>query len=92
MTMTGPRDGGFGELDDRTYQICAEGDLICASPAEAFSLLNLPSTLQTLVGAAGEPVHAMYNTTQFWNVDGHPATDWTRGWAADVIKNAPQPG
>lgn len=92
MTMTGPRDGGFGELDDRAYQICAEGDLICASPAEAFSLLSLPKTLQTLVGAAGEPVHAMYNTTQFWNIDGQPATEWTKRWAADVIKNAPQPG
>ena len=23
ITMTGPRDGGFGELNDRTYQICA---------------------------------------------------------------------
>jgi hypothetical protein len=92
MTMTGPRHGGFGELDGRAYQICAEGDLICASPAEAFSLLSLPKTLQTLVGAAGEPVHAMYNTTQFWNVDGQPATEWTKRWAAGVIKNAPRPG
>jgi len=92
ITMTGPRDGGFGELNDRTYQICAEGDLICASPTEAFSLLSLPTTLQTLLGAAGEPVHALYNTPQFWNVDGQPATEWTSGWAAEVIKNAPRPG
>ncbi|MFZ0831940.1 MAG: cutinase family protein [Mycobacterium sp.] len=92
MTMTGPRDGGFGELDGRAYEICAEGDLICASPAEAFSLLSLPKTLQTLVGAAGEPVHAMYNMTQCWSVDGQPATEWTKRWAAGVIKNAPRPG
>ena len=32
----------------------------------------------------------MYNTTQFWNIDGQPATEWTSDWAADVIKNAPQ--
>lgn len=90
ITMTGPREGGFGALNDRTNQICAQGDLICASPDEAFNVLSLPSTLQVLLGAAGEPVHAMYNTTQFWNFGGQPATEWTRDWAADVIKNAPQ--
>jgi hypothetical protein len=91
ITMTGPRAGGFGALNDRTYQICAEGDLICASPTEAFNVLSLPNTLEVLLGAAGEPVHATYNSTQFWNVDGQPATGWTHDWAADVIKNAPQP-
>jgi hypothetical protein len=91
ITMTGPREGGFGALNDRTNQICAQGDLICASPDEAFNFLSLPNTLQVLLGAAGEPVHAMYNTTQFWNFGGQPATEWTRDWAADVIKNAPQP-
>lgn len=91
ITMTGPRDGGFGALNGRTNQICAEGDLICASPDEAFNVLNLPKTLQVLLGAAGEPVHALYNTMQFWNVDGQPAPEWTRDWALDVIKNAPQP-
>ena len=91
ITMTGPRHGGFGALNDRTNQICAEGDLICAAPEEAFNALNLPRTLEVLLGAAGEPVHAMYNTTQFWSLDGQPATVWTRNWALDVIKNAPQP-
>ncbi len=79
--MTGPRDGGFGALNGRTNQICAEGDLICASPDDAFNVLNLPKTLQVLLGAAGEPVHALYNTMQFWNVDGQPAPGWTRDWA-----------
>lgn len=91
MTMTGERDGGFGALNDRTNEICAQGDLICAAPSEAFNLLNLPETLKVLIGGAGEPVHALYNTTAFWNVDGQPATVWTHNWAADVIKNAPQP-
>jgi Cutinase len=91
ITMTGPRDGGFGELNNRTNEICAQGDLICAAPADAFSLLNLPRTLQVLVGGAGEPVHAMYNTPQFWALDGQPATVWTRDWAAGVINNAPHP-
>ena len=35
LTMTGPRPGGFGKLDDRTNQICAPGDLICAAPEQA---------------------------------------------------------
>ncbi len=91
MTMTGQRDGGFGALSDRTFEICAAGDLICAAPTEAFDPLNLPGTLKILMGGAGEPVHAMYNTTQYWSLDGRPATVWTRDWAANVIENAPHP-
>jgi phospholipase A/thioesterase len=78
-------------LSDRTFEICGEGDLICAAPTEAFNPLNLPGTLKVLMGGAGEPVHAMYATTQFWSLDGQPATVWTRNWAANVIGNAPHP-
>ena len=77
LTMTGARPGGFGALNDKTNEICAPGDLICAAPDEAFSVANLPTTLNTLAGGAGKPVHALYATTQFWNLDGAPATDWT---------------
>jgi hypothetical protein len=92
MTMTGERAGGFGVLNDRTNQICGEGDLICAAPSEAFNPLNLPSTIKVLLGGAGEPVHAMYNTTRFWSLDGQPATVWTRDWASGLIGGAPHPG
>ena len=27
-----------------------------------------------LSGGAGQPVHAMYATPEFWNLDGQPAT------------------
>src|SRR5690349_3359721 len=91
LTMTGPRPGGFGQLNDRTNEICAPGDLICAAPESAFSIVNLPRTLETLSGGAGQPVHAMYATTQFWNLDGQPATAWTLKWAQPLIDNAPQP-
>ena len=91
LTMTGARPGGFGALNDRTNEICATGDLICAAPNEAFSLANLPTTLNTLAGGAGQPVHALYATTQFWNLDGVPATDWTSNWARGLIDNAPHP-
>ena len=91
LTMTGARPGGLGALSDRTYEICGQGDLICAAPDEAFNITNLPETLKILSGAAGQPVHALYNTTQFWSLDGQPATVWTRNWAAGLLDNAPHP-
>ena len=91
LAMTGPRPGGFGALNDRTNQICAAGDLICAAPEGAFSVTNLPRTLDTLAGGAGQPVHALYGTPQFWALDGQPATGWALGWAQGLIDNAPHP-
>jgi len=91
LAMTGPREGGFGALNDRTYEICASGDLICAAPTEAFSIVNLPQTLETLIGAAGRPVHALYNTPDFWVLDGQTSTQWTLAWARNLIENAPHP-
>lgn len=91
LEMTGERPGGFGALNDRTNQICAAGDLICAAPEGAFSIANLPRTLDTLAGGAGQPVHAMYATPEFWNFEGKSATDWTLNWARGVIDNAPHP-
>ena len=70
LTMTGPRPGGFGTLNDRTNEICATGDLICSAPEEAFNITQLPRTLEMLAGDAGQPIHAMYATPQFWNLDG----------------------
>src|SRR6201992_2126715 len=48
LTMTGARPGGFGDLNGKTDEICAPGDLICAAPQGAFSIGNLPNTLNTL--------------------------------------------
>lgn len=89
ITMTGPRPGGFGELDDKVNQICAAGDLICAAPSEGLSLRNIPQSIGILVGAAGNPVHASYNT---FVVDdaGTTSTMWTAGWAAGLIESAPE--
>jgi phospholipase A/thioesterase len=91
LSMTGERPGGFGALNDRTNQICATGDLICAAPQGAFNITNLPQTLEVLAGGAGQPVHALYGTPQFWNDNGQPATEWTLNWARGVIDNAPHP-
>ncbi|QNI09082.1 cutinase family protein [Mycobacterium kubicae] len=91
LTMTGARPGGFGELNARTNEICAQGDLICAAPREAFSPANLPTTLNTLAGGAGQPVHAMYATPDFWSSDGQSATEWTLNWAHGQVDKAPHP-
>lgn len=91
LTMTGSRPGGFGALNDRTNEICGQGDLICAAPEQAFSLANLPATIDQLAGGAGQPVHALYATTQFWNMDGESATEWALNWAHNLIEKAPHP-
>ncbi|NGX05824.1 cutinase family protein [Mycobacteroides franklinii] len=91
LKMTGPRPGGFGELNDRTNQICGTGDLICAAPPDAFNISNLGKTLDILSGGGGAPVHALYATPEFWQIDGRPATDWTTNWAEGLIENAPHP-
>jgi hypothetical protein len=91
LTMTGARPGGFGALDHRANEICAPGDLICAAPREAFSVARLPATLEALAGGAGQPVHAMYATPDFWNHDGESATQWTLNWAHGLVEKAPHP-
>src|SRR6201993_1539033 len=87
LTMTGPRPGGFGALNDKTNEICAPGDLICSAPQEAFSPANLSRSISQLTGGGGQPVHAMYGTPDFWNSDGAPATVWTLNWAHGLIDN-----
>lgn len=91
LTMSGERPGGFGALNNRTNQICAPGDLICSAPESAFNIANLPRTLEVLTAGAGQPIHAMYATPQFWSVDGQTATSWTLNWARDLVANAPHP-
>ncbi len=88
VTMTGPRPGGFGTLEGKVNQICAPGDLICSAPSEGLSLRNIPQSIGILVGAAGNPVHASYNS---FVVDdaGTTTTQWTAAWAEGLIEAAP---
>ncbi|WP_067532017.1 cutinase family protein [Nocardia crassostreae] len=89
ITMTGARPG-FGTLADRTYSMCAAGDLICDSPRQALNPANIMSSIGILVRAAGNPVHSLYNSS---TVDGNgtTATQWTVDWATGLVNNAPHP-
>ena len=91
LTMSGERPGGFGALNNRINQICAPGDLICSAPQSAFNIANLPKTLEVLTSGAGQPIHALYATPQFWNLDGQTATTWTLNWVRGAIESAPNP-
>ncbi|WP_223205483.1 cutinase family protein [Gordonia jinghuaiqii] len=87
ISMTGPRNGGFGELRDRVQSICAPGDLICDSPTITNPLVGVSK----LANAASNPIHAMYATTRYWENDGQSATQWMYDWAKGVIEGAPEP-
>ena len=90
LTMTGAREGGFGKLDDRTYQICAPSDGICDAPPAALNPGNLLTSLPRLLEYYNNPVHALYNSFQV-DPDGTTATQWMAQWAADKINAAPTP-
>ena len=88
ISMTGPRDGGFGTVRDRVVSICAPGDLICDAPTAT----NPIGAVSQLVNALNNPVHAMYATPKYWSIDdGTTATQWLYGWATRTVDAAPRP-
>ena len=77
--MRGPRVGGFGELQDRTFDICAPNDSICDAPRDVGNALERAQSL-----AAANGVHALYAS----NPDVIPGTTtnaWVVEWASDLI-------
>ncbi len=87
ITFNGPRNGQFGSLRDRVQSICAPGDLICDSP----TVSNPIRAVSQLAGAINNPVHAMYATPKYWQLDGSTATQWMYGWSNSIIAGAPRP-
>lgn len=86
-TLTGKRNGGFGDLADRTVQFCAPNDGICDAPL----LTDILGAIHRLFhDYIQNPVHAMYHT---YTVDenGTTTTQWLTGWASDLINEAPEP-
>ena len=63
LTMTGPRPGGFGMLNDRTNEICATGrpDL-CGARVGVQHHPAAAGRWKCSAGNAGQPIHAMYAT------------------------------
>lgn len=87
IAMTGARSGGFGALKDKTWSLCAPGDLICDSP----TIVNPIEGITKIAGALNNPVHALYATTRYWSEDGASATRWMFGWARGIVADAPRP-
>lgn len=79
-TMRGARDGGFGVLQDRTNELCAQSDQICDSPTVISEGLNALRSL-----AEKNIIHAQYATNPNV-VEGTTATGWTVRWATDLIE------
>lgn len=80
-TMRGARDGGFGSLNDRVFEICAPDDTVCDAPRD---VINGVARARQLVEANG--VHGMYVTNP--NViPGTTAPEWIVNWARDLIRN-----
>lgn len=78
-SMRGPRVGGYGTLNDRTFDICAPDDAICDAPRDVGNALG---RAQALVAANG--VHAQYASNP--NViPGTTANQWVLDWAISLI-------
>ncbi|GAA1714234.1 cutinase family protein [Dietzia cercidiphylli] len=83
-TMTGPRPGGFGALDDRTAQICDSRDLICNAP---LNVVDGAARFQEFV--ANNAIHAMYATNPDV-VMGTTVPEWTIGHVRELVDAAPE--
>lgn len=83
-TMTGPRPGGFGALDDRTAQICDSRDLICNAP---LNVVDGAARFQEFV--ANNAIHAMYATNPDV-IAGTTVPEWTLGHVSELTDAAPE--
>lgn len=78
-TMRGERVGGFGELNDRVFNICAPGDSICDAPIGVNdALARAQSLIQPNVA------HATYATNPDV-IPGTTASLWIVDWAKQLI-------
>ncbi|MDO5033141.1 cutinase family protein [Corynebacterium sp.] len=81
-TMRGPRPNKFGELAERTFQICAPNDSICDAPHDVANGLG---RARDLIEANG--VHAMYAFNGDV-IEGTTANQWVVDWARGIIDQA----
>lgn len=78
-TMRGKRPNGFGQLADKTVEICAPNDSICDAPRDA---ANGFERALGLIQANG--VHALYATNPDV-IPGTTANQWVVDWARRTI-------
>ena len=83
-TMTGPRPGGFGVLDDRTAQICDSRDLICNAP---LNVVDGAARFQEFL--ANNAIHAMYATNPDV-IQGTTVPEWTVDHVRGLVDDAPE--
>lgn len=81
-TMKGERKGGFGSLNDVTYQLCDSRDVICNSSKNPLTLLEKGTNF-----LSNNPIHAKYHVNR--NViPGSTAPQWIVDWAVKLINSA----
>ncbi|UIZ92015.1 cutinase family protein [Corynebacterium sp. CNCTC7651] len=78
-TMTGPRPGGFGEVADRAFEICAPNDTVCDAPLAVGNAIDRAADLLLANGN-----HALYATNPDV-IPGTTASQWTVDWARSTI-------
>ncbi|SDS81020.1 cutinase family protein [Corynebacterium timonense] len=78
-TMTGAREGGFGAVADRAFEICAPNDSVCDAPQDFGTLLDRAGELLLANGN-----HAQYATNPEV-IPGTTTTQWSIDWARGVI-------
>lgn len=81
-TMKGRRSDGFGVLNERTYQLCSEKDIVCNASKNPVTLIEKGHNF-----FSNNPIHSQYNTNPDV-VPGTTATRWIVQWMEKLINTA----
>lgn len=87
INLLGSRDGGMGDLQERTFSICAPGDMICDC---SLSTSDIPHSLTAIIGVltGGNHIHSAYNTTKYWSYNGKSAVEWIAEKSDELISTS----
>ncbi len=78
-TMRGARSQGYGSLQDRVFNICARGDLVCDAPQGVGNALARAHEM-----VSGNVVHTQY-ATNMDVVEGQTVPQWVVSWVEGLI-------
>mgnify|MGYP002714107282 CR=1 FL=1 len=82
VSLRGPRQGGFGSLNERVFEICAPDDVVCDTPVD---LMAAFARLQQIL--SNPEVHGQYGTNPN-SVPGTTAGAWILDWSKKLIDGA----